>query len=132
MDNLFLIEQAIQAREHAYAPYSNHRVGAVVVADGKLFTGCNIETCVFLGECAERMAIFKAISEGAKKISKLVVVTSNVELTSPCGICRQVMREFNPELEIVMANLEKKFKIVNLKNILPDSFGPEMLKKGQK
>lgn len=132
MDNSSLIEQAIKAREYAYAPYSHHKVGAVVVADGKIYTGCNVENCVFLGECAERVAIYKAISEGAKNISKLVVVTSNQHLTSPCGVCRQVMREFSPELEIVMANLQKKFKVACLTELLPDSFGPDMLKQGQK
>lgn len=132
MDNLILIEKAIEARKNAYAPYSKHRVGAVVVTkSGKIFTGCNIENCVFLGECAERVAIYKALSEGEKNIVKLVVVTGNKELSPPCGVCRQIMREFNPNLEIVVSSPEKKFKIVHLKDLLPESFGPDSLKMGQ-
>lgn len=132
MDNVSLIEKAIEARKNAYAPYSEHRVGAVVVTDkGQLFTGCNVENCVFLGECAERVAIYKALSEGTKKIVKLVVVTANKELSAPCGVCRQVIREFNPKMEIVVANTDKKFKVLNLEELLPYSFGPESLRHGQ-
>ncbi|MBI3018942.1 MAG: cytidine deaminase [Deltaproteobacteria bacterium] len=132
MDNHSLIEKAIEARKNAYAPYSEHRVGAVVVTDqGQLFTGCNVENCAFLGECAERVAIYKALSEGVKKIVKLVVVTANKDLSAPCGICRQVIREFNPKMEIVIANTDKKFKVLNLEELLPYSFGPESLRHGQ-
>ena len=132
MDNTSLIEKAIEARNNAYAPYSNHKVGAVVVTEtGALFTGCNIENCAFLGECAERVAIYKALSEGAKKIVKLVVVTANKELSAPCGICRQVIREFNPKIEIVIANTDKKFKVLTLEELLPHSFGPESFRQGQ-
>ena len=132
MNNKTLIEKAIEARKNAYAPYSEHRVGAVVVTDkGALYTGCNIENCAFLGECAERVAIYKALSEGAKKIVKLVVVTANKDLSAPCGICRQVIREFNSKMEIVIANTDKKFKILTLEELLPYSFGPESLHHGQ-
>lgn len=132
MDNTSLIERAIAARKNAYAPYSDHRVGAVVVTDkGQVYSGCNIENCAFLGECAERVAMYKALSEGAKKIVKLVVVTANKELSAPCGICRQVIREFNPKMEIVIANTDKKFKILNLEELLPYSFGPESFRHGQ-
>src|SRR3989338_4635939 len=132
MDNNSLIEKAIEARKNAYAPYSQHRVGAVVVTDkGALYTGCNIENCAFLGECAERVAIYKALSEGAKKIVKLVVVTANKDLSAPFGICRQVIREFNSKMEIVIANTEKKFKVLTLEELLPYSFGPESLRHGQ-
>ncbi len=132
MDTLALIEKAIEARQNAYAPYSHHKVGAVVVTDkGQIYTGCNVENCAFLGECAERVAIYKALSEGAKKIVKLAVVTSNKELSAPCGICRQVLREFNPKIEIIIANTDKKFKVLNLEELLPYSFGPESLQQGQ-
>src|SRR3989338_2450929 len=132
MDTRFLINKAIEARKKAYAPYSRHKVGAVAVAsDGGLYTGCNIENCVFLGECAERVAIYKALSSGAKKIVKIVVVTGNKKLSPPCGICRQVMREFNPKLEIVVANLQKEFKILTLHDLLPYSFGPDSFRLGK-
>lgn len=131
-NNDTLIEKAIEARKNAYAPYSNHRVGAVIVTDkGQLYSGCNVENCAFLGECAERVAMYKAVSEGAKKIVKLVVVTANKKLSAPCGICRQVIREFNPKMEIVVANTEKKFKVLTLEELLPYSFGPESLRHGQ-
>ena len=128
-----LIDLAITARERAYAPYSKHRVGAAVLTrDGKVFTGVNVENCVYpLTDCAERVAICKAVSEGATSLVKIAVVTGNQELSPPCGGCRQVMHEFNPSLEIIVANLRRESHVFNLKDLLPFAFGPHSLSKGQ-
>jgi cytidine deaminase len=132
MTNEQLIEKAMQARERAYAPYSKHRVGAVLVAeDGQLVSGANIENCVFnLGDCAERITLFKAVTDGLKQFTKMVIVTGNPELSPPCGACRQVLKEFCDDLDIIVSSPEKKFKSYRLKELFPHSFGPEALLKG--
>jgi cytidine deaminase (EC 3.5.4.5) len=124
-----LIRKANEAREQAYAPYSRYQVGAAVLtADGQVFTGCNIENAAFPSSlCAERVAIFKAVSEGHRQLRVIAVVTSNGG--SPCGGCRQVMREFGGKQLIVLiadgsgALLEE----FTLEELLPRSFGPEEL-----
>ena len=129
IDWIKLVAAARVARENAYAPYSKYRVGAVAMAkSGKVYTGCNIENAAYpSGLCAERVAIFKAVSEGEREIAAIAVVTSN--LGSPCGACRQVLSEFaSDDALIVLAqargNRRKKF---SMKQILPDRFGPEHL-----
>lgn len=127
-----LIEKAIEARKFAYAPYSRHEVGAALLTEsGKIYRGANVENCVFLGECAERVAFYKAVSEGERNFSRLAVVTANEDLSPPCGICRQVFSELVTDLEIIVANLDKKFQIFQLKELFPFSFTPGALKKGQ-
>ncbi len=125
-----LIAEAKQARRHAYTPYSKYKVGAAVLAkSGKVYTGCNVENAAYpSGLCAERVAIFKAVSEGEREFAALAVVTSN--LGSPCGACRQVISEFaDDDAVIVLASTRgtrrKKF---TMKQILPDRFGPSHLR----
>jgi len=118
-----LIKKATEAREHAYAPYSNYRVGAAVqTADGRIFTGTNVENAVYpLTLCAERVAIAKAVSAGARHVVALAVVTSNAG--SPCGSCRQVMREFGvPEMPIFIGSPDGTYTTWTLEELLPASF----------
>lgn len=121
-----LIEAAIKAREFAYAPYSNFKVGAaVLMEDDRIFTGCNIENASFgATNCAERTAIFKGVSEGLKVI-KAVAVTGDPEgYTFPCGICRQVIAEFaqDGEIEIIIVKNNEEYIVKTLDEILPGSF----------
>lgn len=121
-----LIEAAIKAREFAYAPYSNFKVGAaVLMEDDRIFTGCNIENASFgATNCAERTAIFKGVSEGLKVI-KAVAVTGDPEgYTFPCGICRQVIAEFaqDGEIEIIIVKNKEEYIVKTLDEILPGSF----------
>lgn len=122
-----LIELAKQYQARAYAPYSNYHVGAAVLAEnGVIYGGNNIENSAYpSGLCAERVAIFKAVSEGNRKILGIVVVTHNAG--SPCGACRQVMREFGAlDMPVILADEEGKIAYENtLDGILPRSFGPE-------
>ena len=95
MDNRKLIDKALEAMNYAYAPYSKFKVGAALITDGVVYTGCNIENSSFGATiCAERCAISKAVSEGHKNIQKIAIVSSSGDFTPPCGICRQVMEEF--------------------------------------
>ncbi len=123
-----LIEMAIEAREFAYVPYSNFKVGsAIETSTGEVYTGCNIENAAFTPtNCAERTAIFKAVSEGHREIVKIVVVGSG-DNTFPCGVCRQVMMEFAENAEIIIANSTEDYKVYSLKDILPHGFGPRDL-----
>lgn len=117
------------ARNKAYAPYSNFRVGAVLLTeDGKYITGCNVENASYgAGICAERTALVKAVSEGYKKFKAIAVVTDKEEVCSPCGICRQFIREFGPNLPVYMFTALGKYKVMTLDELLPLSFGPEDL-----
>lgn len=122
MENKELILKAYEAMEKAYAPYSNFKVGAALFADNRVYTGCNIENSSYGATiCAERVAISKAISEGAKNFYKIAIVSSRREFTTPCGICRQVLTEFMPEGKIVLTN-DKEIKEINVNELLPDSF----------
>jgi len=116
-----LITQAISAAERAYAPYSKFHVGAVLVAsDGRIFTGCNVENISFgLTICAERNALFSAVAADCREFSKIVIVADTEEPVSPCGACRQVLAEFNPNLEILLANFHGKQARFNLSELLP-------------
>ena len=117
--NQNLVEAAIQAREKAQALYSQFKVGSALLAeDGRVFTGCNLESSSFgLTICAERVALFKALSEGAKKFVRIVVAADTQELTAPCGACRQVMWDFCGDVEIVMANLSGGSKSARLSQL---------------
>lgn len=122
MTNKELIDKAYLALEQAYAPYSKFKVGAAVLANGIVFTGCNIENASYGATvCAERCAIFKAISEGHKKIEKIAIVSSSGDFTMPCGICRQVMLEFMAEGTVVVTD-GKKIQEFFVKELLPKGF----------
>ncbi len=124
-----LVKMAYEATEHCYVPYSNFKVGAALLTeDGKVFTGCNIECASYGGtNCAERTAVFKAVSEGYKKYKAIAVVGGSHEYTYPCGICRQVLNEFAPDIDVILDN-HGQLKVINLRELLPYSFGPESLK----
>lgn len=123
-----LLDRAIQARETAYTPYSEFSVGAAVrTADGSVHTGCNVENASYgLSMCAERVAIFKAVSEGHREFSAIAVAGEDGSQATPCGACRQVLREFAPSLTVV-AETEDGAGTTTLRELLPDSFGPENL-----
>lgn len=118
-----LIEVAKKYRENAYAPYSKFKVGAAVLtSSGKVFGGCNIENSSYpVTNCAERTAIFKAVSEGEKIFESIAVIADTEKPCSPCGACRQVMAEFKIP-KIIMANLKGDKKIVTLEEVLPFAF----------
>jgi cytidine deaminase len=122
-DPLYLA--ALSARENALALYSGFQVGAALQCeDGSIFKGCNIESSSYgLTICAERTALFKALSEGKRKFSRMIVVADTQELTAPCGACRQILWDFAPHSEIVIANLEGKHLSFSLKELLPLPFG---------
>jgi len=124
-----LIEAARLAREHAHAPYSKFRVGAAVCASsGRVYTGCNIENASYgLTLCAERVAIFKAVSEGERRFEAIAVVADTVSLTPPCGACRQIIWEFGGDAEIILANLEGKVEIHRASALLPRPFDSSFL-----
>lgn len=124
-----LITAAKQARENAYAPFSNFRVGAAVRANsGRVFTGCNVENATLgLTCCAERVAIFKAVSEGERGFDAIAVVTDVSGLTPPCGACRQIIWEFCGDVPVVMANLDGKVETETAANLLPRPFDSSFL-----
>ena len=124
-----LVQEAARARQNAYAPYSRYRVGAAVLTtDGRVFAGCNVENAVYpLGLCAERVAIFKAVSEGYRDFKAIAVVTDNGG--SPCGSCRQVMHEFAPEMTVFIADERGEMRRTTVAELLPDSFGADDLKR---
>ena len=124
-----LVKIASQVRKWSYTPYSNYQVGAAVLTDsGRIYDGVNIENAAFsLTVCAERTAIFKAVSNGEKKFQAIAVVTKDGG--TPCGSCRQVMAEFSPEMLVIVAN--DKGKIImekKLSDLLPSAFGADNLK----
>jgi cytidine deaminase len=122
--NQELITAATEVRERAHAPFSKFRVGAAVEDEsGRIFTGCNIENATYgLTLCAERVAIFKAISEGSRKFKRVAVVADTEELTPPCGACRQILWEFCGDVPIVLANLDGKTETLQLGALFPRAF----------
>ena len=124
-----LIEAAKSGREKAVAPYSNFKVGAAVeTANGKIFTGCNIENASYgLTICAERVAIWKAVSEGEHDFISIAVVADTEEPTPPCGACRQIIWEFCGDIPVTMANLQGKSETLRMSELLPRAFGREFL-----
>jgi cytidine deaminase len=125
-----LIERAKEARIAAHAPYSSFEVGAALVStDGRVFTGCNIENSAYgLSMCAERVAIFKAVSEGAREFTKIAVVTDTESLTPPCGCCRQMIWEFASDgTEVILANLMGDIRAFDIKDLLPEAFDARFL-----
>ena len=122
MDALF--EAARAARNHARATFSGFKVGAAISDEqGRIFTGCNIENDSYgLSMCAERVAIFKALSEGAGKLLRVVVMADTETLTTPCGACRQLLWEFCPDAELILANLDGKRESFSIAQIFPRPF----------
>jgi cytidine deaminase len=132
MVKLELIQEANKAREFAYVPYSNFKVGAALLAkDGQVFHGCNIENAAYsMTNCAERTALFKAYSEGVTQFDSLVVVADTEGPVSPCGACRQVISELcDPEMEVVLTNLRGDVQKIQVRDILPGAFSPKDLQK---
>jgi cytidine deaminase len=124
-----LIEAANKARLHSVAPFSEFLVGAAVkTADGKVYTGCNVESASYgLTVCAERVAIWKALSEGEKHFTELAVVADTETLTPPCGTCRQIIWEFARDATIVFANLNGKSEVFHMRDLLPSAFDARFL-----
>jgi cytidine deaminase len=125
-----VIDAALRAREYAVAPFSNFRVGAAVeTEDGTIYTGCNIESASY-GQtvCAERVAVWKALSEGAKCFGYLVIVADTETLTPPCGTCRQIIWEFCRNTTIILTNLRGQMETVQIKDLLPRAFDARFLK----
>ena len=128
MTNRELIKSALAARENSHSPYSEFRVGAALLcADGKVYTGCNIENASYSATvCAERTAIFKAVSEGCRDFSVIAIVGGNSDkmiMAYPCGVCRQVMSEFcKKDFRIIVAESEEKYEEYTLGELLPKSF----------
>lgn len=130
MDYSNLVKKAFEAQKYAYTPYSSFNVGAALLTkSGKIYTGCNIECASYGGtNCAERTAIFKAVSEGDKDIAAIAVVGAEDEYTFPCGICRQVILEFGKDIKLIIAKSETEYKVFDISELLPHSFSPEDLK----
>ncbi len=123
-----LIELAFAAREKAYAPYSRYQVGsALKTAEGHIFTGANVENASYgLTICAERVTVFKAVTEGKDSVAMLALVTKDGGM--PCGACRQVIYEFNPKAEIIISDVKrKKIMVAPLNDLMPQGFGPQNL-----
>jgi cytidine deaminase len=124
-----LIQAAFAAREQAHAPYSRFTVGAAVSDEtGRIFTGCNVESASYgLSMCAERVAVFKAVSEAAGKLTRIAIVADTRILTPPCGACRQILWEFCGDAELVLANPAGKQQIMTLGQIYPRPFDASFL-----
>jgi cytidine deaminase len=124
-----LVEDAKSARLRSVAPFSNFLVGAAVkTAEGKVYTGCNIESASYgLTVCAERVAIWKALSEGERNFTELAIVADTSSLTPPCGTCRQIIWEFCKNAEIVLANLHGESQKCSIKDLLPRAFDARFL-----
>jgi cytidine deaminase len=119
-----LIEAAKRGRDNAHAKFSNFKVGAALhTPSGKTFSGCNVENATYgLTVCAERVAIFKAISEGERKFDAIAVVTDSDTLTPPCGACRQLIWEFCGDIPVVLANLGGKTEVIRISQLFPKPF----------
>lgn len=118
-----LLEKAKAAAGNAYVPYSGYRVGAALLcADGSIFTGCNVENASYsLTNCAERTAVYKAISEGRRDFEAIAIYVDSDRLFPPCGACRQVLNEFNPAMKVIYANNQEVVK-KTAGELLPDAF----------
>lgn len=130
MEDKELMKEALKARDFAYVPYSNFKVGAVLLSkDGQLFHGCNIENAAYsVTNCAERTALFKAYSEGVTHFEKLVVVADTDGPVSPCGACRQVISELcDADTEIILTNLKGDIQKTTPAGLLPGAFSPKDL-----
>ncbi len=119
-----LIKKAQSAKKYSYSPYSKFRVGAALLtSSGKIYTGCNIENSSFsLTVCAERTAIFKAISEGSTKFKAMAICTDSSEIIPPCGACRQVMLDLTPNIDVILTNSKGKSLVMKANSLLPHPF----------
>ena len=124
-----LVDAARRAREHAVADFSHFKVGAALeAADGTVVTGCNVENATYgLTICAERVAMFKALSEGHRAFTRIAIVADTADPTPPCGACRQILWEFGGDLEVVLANLTEAKGTHRLKDLLPLPFDVRLL-----
>jgi len=129
MSNEELFKSALEALQHSHSPYSNFRVGAsLLTTTGKVYTGCNIENSSFsLTICAERTALFKAISEGETSFSKLMIVSDAEDFISPCGACRQVISDLAGNVEVILTNSRGEMQFKKINELLPFAFGKDNL-----
>ncbi len=125
-----LCRKATDMLQMSYVPYSGFRVGAAVeCADGTIYTGCNIENAAYSPTvCAERTAIFKAVSEGRRSFRRIAIAADTEEFTAPCGVCRQVMMEFAPNMEVILVNRNGDTKTLSLQQLLPYGFDSSSLR----
>jgi cytidine deaminase len=124
-----LVLAAIAARDHAHAPFSKLKVGAALEDEsGRVYTGCNVENATYgLTICAERLAVFKAISDGARKFKRIAVAADTEVLTPPCGACRQILWEFCGNAELILVNLHGKTETLRLQDLFPRPFDASFL-----
>jgi cytidine deaminase len=124
-----LLDAALRARHHAHAPYSNFLVGAALEDEsGRVYTGCNVENATYgLTVCAERVAVFKAISEGARRFRRIAVAAAAEDLTPPCGACRQILWEFCGDIEVALVNLSGKVDTMRMRDLFPRPFDASCL-----
>ena len=124
-----LVAAARAARQHAVADFSHFKVGAALETDtGEIITGCNVENASYgLTICAERVAIFKALSEGKRAFTRIVVVADTADPTPPCGACRQIIWEFCGDIEVTLANMQQVTKTLQMKDLLPLPFDKRLL-----
>ncbi|HTS31584.1 MAG TPA: cytidine deaminase [Bryobacteraceae bacterium] len=119
-----LLSSALAVRENAFAPFSRFKVGAALEdAEGRIHTGCNVENATYgLSLCAERVAVFKAVSEGVRQFRRVAVAADTDNLTPPCGSCRQILWEFCGDIEVILVNLHGKTETFRLKDLFPKPF----------
>jgi cytidine deaminase len=124
-----LLDAALQARDHAHAPYSNFRVGAALEQEGgRIHTGCNVENATYgLTVCAERVAVFKALSEGARRFQRIAVAADTEALTPPCGACRQILWEFCGDIEVILVNPAGRTESFRMRDLFPRPFDASFL-----
>ena len=127
-----LCKRAQEMTKMAYAPYSNFRVGAALECkDGTVFTGCNIENAAYSPtNCAERTAVFKAVSEGYRSFVRIAIAGETEQFCAPCGVCRQVLQEFAPDIEVILVNKNGETVELTLPQLFPYSFGSANLTEG--
>jgi cytidine deaminase len=130
MDYDELVKAALEARKNAFAPYSNYQVGAALLTiDGKVYTGCNVENATYgLTVCAERVALWKAISEGARKFRAIAVASAGPQPASPCGACRQLLWEFGGDIDVVLASTDGHRESYRLAELFPHPFDRRQLR----
>lgn len=124
-----LCQKAVAMLDMAYVPYSHFPVGAALECeDGTVFTGCNIENAAYgPTNCAERTAVFKAVSEGYRRFTRIAIASRSEEFCPPCGVCRQVLAEFSPDMDVILTTPSGKTKTLSLRELLPYTFGSAML-----
>jgi cytidine deaminase len=124
-----LLAAALAARQNAHAPYSHFLVGAALEdSAGRIHTGCNVENATYgLTVCAERVAVFKAVSEGVHKFARIAVAADTEMLTPPCGACRQILWEFCGDIEVTLVNLHGKTETIRMKELFPRAFDASFL-----